>query len=216
MKILSWLTALFVKKKSNSEDLLIIPREKLTEGVILCNEIAKKHNEKAEVLLKMGPEFEEISYVLWTFAMEEYGKGVMLANRKNDEVIKLKRKIFENHEKKFNIARDKLDPRNNLIGGLSVDIDSWNGINKTQILQDQMGGVICVPPASTGRFEDVTRRKGEEYINLRFSTLYIEWHNEGKYWSKKNDLNTEREIRIKSLEQAIELLKKALDQELTA
>lgn len=131
------------------------PASSIDKGIelSLCN--SQSILDKARILLKERD--IKYSFILYTFALEEYGKAVLLREQKmkhsNDENVMIEDAEIIDHNTKLKAAGRMLGPK--------AMVPDW------QFPESNFGELMVFgPPETVGKFAD---------FNMRMSLLYVDY-----------------------------------------
>ena len=149
------------------------------EGIELCEENAKRFLRNAEILLDHQGS-DGIAYILWSLAVEEFGKALLLRNqvggRRGHTSVDIE--LTSDHAEKFKAGFNELPE---LTGTRLARLLRVTGNSSPDdiSLEDplQPGVAVTVAPMSTGLYEDVTAGNDgvDPTVALRFALLYVDW-----------------------------------------
>jgi AbiV family abortive infection protein len=169
---------------------MVLTKGQCTAGTHLCVRNAYRLVMNAELLLNQVEASPSSAYSLWSIAMEEYGKALLLkeaynqSNGKREELVEIDREKFLEHEFKFKKAKDNL-PQLPARIGTEVRVKSNRSTN-TITLKTSDGQTISVGAGASGTFQETTNpnvKLGKNTsVNLRFKDFYIDWNTENKQW----------------------------------
>lgn len=130
-----------------------IPRGALRMGVLTCLSVASSRLEETDVLLSHGLLTQ--AAVLFSFALEEFGKAVLLRKAYESGADLASIEGFYDHRTKIEAAATRIDPKHLRIAQGAFDADAFDS-----------GGL------DTGRKID---------LSTRLSGLYVDWKDDWIY-----------------------------------
>ncbi len=171
----------------------------MQEGICLCLERAKQLAQDAIDLAKKSNTTN--AFGLYTFAVEEYGKALLLKEQKKmrgkNFIVPAwifggkSRKRSNSHQQKFQKALKKLPYECNMITLWSRDVHVPE-MEDQKIHVKEINQTATIPAGLTGRFSLTTSPDFEE----RMKVFYVDWDDKKKEWitpttpPKKFFLNT--------------------------
>jgi len=173
-------------------------------AVALCRENAKRFVRNARILLNAGGS-DGLAYVLWSFGIEEFGKGVLLdrqlqaAGASATETIDMK--LAWRHEDKFQAGFDCLSElKSNIkfdrVLRVQRNQQSEDSVHKDPLQPDM---TAAVPAGGTGLFSDgLGGATGvDATVKLRLDLLYVDWNQSLEQWARPGEAirNPELEAR---------------------
>jgi hypothetical protein len=181
-----------------------LSKQEIEEGIKHCNDKAKSFINDCEFLFQNKRNMNMV-LGLYTFALEEYGKGLKL----NDHLLKPKKtyniQIFlfgkgggvKSHKEKINRALKELPPDCKHFYPAEL-IKSNTDTNTKTISVGPNGKSVSVIGMTTGIFEDTTSGNDVIYIEgnpesdfdtgftadflARMNCLYVDWNNNNRRW----------------------------------
>lgn len=158
----------------------------LMDGRALCIENARRLNANAGLLLEHHGD-PNIAFVLWTLAVEEFGKGLLLAEQVTTQDLESIVAVQPNfdHRKSFQRGFAVLEglEKTTLRRALKVKVSS--PVPKVASDPKQPESQLSVPASTTGKFEVVS---DPDYglppsVELRFDVLYVAWDRNLECWT---------------------------------
>lgn len=187
--------------------------EKVQHGIDLCEKNAKRLLHNAAILLDHNGSVG-IAYGLWTLAVEEFGKAVLLTNqiagRASEEIIDID---LSGHKERFKAGFDELPELYGKQLGRVLSV-AHNGNISVDSIEDprQPEIVVSVGAGAAGLFENLSdlSRGVDPTVELRFAFLYVDFKSGS--WDRpdetfqKDKLAGAWQLEIADLRQAIQVL----------
>ena len=179
----------------------LLDKRQLSEGVNRCIEKTERLLNNALVLIDEGKDITH-AMGLYTFAIEEYGKALLLkeCSLDPDGKYRVPVEIFtgrESHKLKFHRGNKDL-PEECKIFGFGVKIDS--AFTATTVITFKGGShAVSIIPGATGFFVDSSPKSVEDSVVdfiVRTECFYVDWDDEKKRW--KNELTVSKDELLKA------------------
>jgi AbiV family abortive infection protein len=208
-----------MSKKSQYFKLTVREIEK---GISLCMGNSLRLLNDAECLLNHGGS-EGISYALWSLAVEEYGKGLLLKqgikNQDEQNLVQVDCEWFGGkHQIKFETGYKNLHELHKSGFASVIKVLRNTNLSSIRTLTDTLRPEIeiSVAPGITGEFEEIAPEIPplEQKPKLRFRLIYVDWDNDKRSWlDPQGNLNAaaltaQSTIKREDIQTAIECLKK--------
>ena len=199
---------------SNKESSVTATVDEVEAGVTLCRENARRLLRNARILIDDGGS-DGLAYVLWSLAVEEFGKSVLLQQQvtglASGQQVSVRDKWH--HEAKFDAGFDAI-PELRLTKLARVLRVRDNTRPEGLSIEDPLrpGVAVAVPALGKSVFSDGLDASGamDATLQLRFDLLYVDWSAQHKRWVRPGET-----VRRDGLEARWELdqsdLLKALD-----
>jgi AbiV family abortive infection protein len=161
-----------------------LAENELNNGITTCFDKVKRLLDDAELLVRNEGNLSN-ALGLYTFAVEEHGKGLLLKecqrNRNGNYEVPIS--IFgrgdkQSHDNKIQKALSNLpvDCKN-----LSINIKVKTASDSVQIIKLKSGKeIFSIAPNTTGDFSTVGVDTVEE--DTRWRCFYVDWDDNNKYW----------------------------------
>ena len=188
-------------------------------GVDLCRENARRLMHNARILLENGGS-DGLAYVLWSLAVEEFGKGLLLKRQAptiQQGVFEVK--ISKDHDEKFVAGLAAIRKLQNTHFRRLLRIKE-NRRNRATTVEDPLrpGSSVSVAPSTSGLFSDgLDAQSGvDATVALRFDILYVDWQKRGARFVRPGEtirlpeVTGRWELKREDLELAIDALDKEL------
>ncbi len=184
------------------------------EAIELCEENAKRFLRNASILLDHQGS-DGLAYVLWSLAVEEFGKGVLLRDQ-IDALAPAHPVEIEaswNHQTKFEAGFSQLVELQGTQLAWVLRV-TGNISDDSVAIEDpiQPGVAVSIPPSSTGLFSDGLGGGVDATVALRFAFLYVDWQQATNKWVRpgktyrRGGVVARWELDRPDLQQAIEVL----------
>jgi len=158
-------------------------------GISLCRANARRLLTDASALLDHGGR-TGIAYALWSLAVEEYGKAVLLdeltKGKASGDIVSVPQRLFRGqHKEKFESGFGRIQQ---VVGNRLADVVKvlQNMADLPTIISDPSALTsVIVPARVTGEFEDLTPGSniGQQASHLlRLDLLYVDWDDARKAW----------------------------------
>jgi AbiV family abortive infection protein len=201
-----------------------LTKDQCTAGIVLCIRNAHRLVRNAELLLSEREASPSSAYSLWSLAMEEYGKALLL--KELCEQNEGKRQTFEvdwkklfgsgGHKNKFQKAKGELPGLPEKIKA-EVQVRS-NTSERPTTIRTTDGQFITVLGGMTGSFQDGSNRvfgKINSY-DLRFRDFYVGWDSKNNQWQSPDPILSSEPISIEVFDsgdvlKCIRILKEKLE-----
>lgn len=211
---------MYVLMTLDEESHYTISREDMLKGIKRCLENADLILERTSKILTRDEFFSQyviiqridrIAFGLYTYAMEEYGKALLLKNYlkedKNEYVVD--RTIFGTHKKKFDEAKNNLPEECSSIWPsmkVTVNINTSADSIKIPITSKDY---VTLGGGLSGTFEDISNSPPPEDIietdfEIRKDCFFVDWDKESNCWKEYPKIHhIELEKAIKKLREII-------------
>jgi len=167
-------------KKRPKPEMISTTVTEVERGIALCRENALRLVRNADVLLKNNGS-DGLAYVLWSLAVEEHGKGILLRRQiTNDGTTngKCLVEFSKDHYEKFETGLADLKTLKQTKFERLLRVKANTGQRSTTI-EDPLrpGTVVSVGAATTGLFSDGLDEAAsvDPTVDLRFHLLYVAW-----------------------------------------
>ena len=173
------------KAAKATESTFRIPTYMLKRGIGLCVENSLRLAQSAQRSCSKD-NASAYSLALYSFAIEEYGKSVLLEGLAEDQggIAEVPRWIFgfggkraHTHERKILVAKKKL-PKDCFSFPFSVEVEAAEGYTATVSYRKSS---VSIPPDATGEFSDSI-----DYFDLdldsRLDALFVDWSPDLSEW----------------------------------
>ena len=160
----------------------------VNEAVALCIDNASRLLRNALILLNNSGS-DGLTYALWSYAVEEFGKAMLLrgqiAGRDSHESLSV-RHSFEHHEK-FTTGLSELPDLHDTQMRRLLRVSSNTGTT-TATFGDPLEpeAVMSIGASTTGLFED-TSHAVDPTVNLRMKLIYVDWDEVAKRWTRPGE-----------------------------
>lgn len=164
--------------------------EQVSAGSAICRENAGRLLADAAALLESARS-RGTTYVLWSLAVEEYGKALILekltAGKTAGVTVQVPKKLFRGHHKqKFGAGFDRIKHRMGDRFAEAVAIFQNASDSSTMISHPRdPNWRVLVNAGETGEIEDVSSGgpNGRQASHrLRFELLYVDWDDGEQVW----------------------------------
>ena len=189
-------------------------------GIELCEDNAKRFLQNATILLDHGGS-DGLAYVLWSFAVEEFGKAILLRDQM-DGVASGQNKCIEwsaDHWEKFRTGFNQLTELSGTKLARVLGVTGNASPDDTVIENPRRLGVTSsVTRSSTGLFSDIgDNGEVDPTVALRFALLCVDfqpatgdWTRPGKSY-RQGGVVARWEIGKDDVLQAIEVLRRRVE-----
>lgn len=176
--------------KKNHKGSVTTTRDAALAAAALCRENAQRFSRNARLLLNAGGS-DGLIYVLWSFGIEEVGKGILLERQTAAASATGAIPIRDSwsHEEKFEAGLQAI-PR--FKGSMLERVlrVRQNQASKGSVVEDSLrpGEKIAVPAFATGMFSDGSGSGTvDATVQLRFALLYVDWSPASKRWVRPGE-----------------------------
>jgi len=161
--------------------------EVVADAVRLCGDNARRLVENATILLENGGS-DGLAYVLWSIAVEEFGKGILLAQQASGAKANcIEITPCSDHDKKFAAGFERLTSLHGTRLGTFLRVTT-NTTDATSVVKNPFlpESTVSVASGQTGRFSDgLDEIVGiDPTIELRFALIYVDWNANEKRWMR--------------------------------
>ena len=161
-----------------------LPENELNNGITTCFDKTKRLLDGAELLVKSEDNLSS-ALGLYTFAVEEYGKGLLLeeCQKITNVNYKVPKSIFgygdkQSHDNKIQKALSNLPVHCKKV---SINIKAKRASDSVRTIELKSGKKIySIPSWLTGTFSTVNEETIEE--DTRWRCFYVDWDDDNKYW----------------------------------
>jgi len=184
----------------------------MQEGILLCLERAKQLAKDALYLAKKSNTTH--AFGLYTFAVEEYGKALLLKEqkkmKKGNFIVPAwifggkSRKRANSHQQKFQKALNELPYKCNMIT-LWSQVVNVAKMEDEKIHVEEIGQTAIIPAGLTGTFSLTTAPDFEE----RMKIFYVDWNDQKKEWVMPT--NPPQKFFLDTMNNFLKFLKKHTD-----
>ncbi len=162
-------------------------RQAVCEAVRLCNENARRLLRNARTLLDHGGS-DGLAYVLWSLAVEEFGKGVLLERQLSGEAADcLEITQCSDHNPKFAAGFECLTELYGTGLGTFLRVTD-NPTNAPSVVENpfRSESAVTVEGGQTGLFSDgLDDLAGvDPTVKLRFALIYVDWNPDENRWMR--------------------------------
>jgi AbiV family abortive infection protein len=184
---------------------ITVPCEKVAKGIGLCNQNALQLLDYANGIVQTTNGNNGIAFALWSFALEEFGKGLLLKERLKS-LPEGKSEIdvtdfFTNHREKFEKGFDALNMESPTHSSTEVVVEqNTRTTSHTEYLIPGREGnsSVTISPGTVGTITDAVHNDPvddsiwwkTDSVELRFAYLYVDWE-KGQWRDPQTSLEVE-------------------------
>ena len=148
-------------------------------GAELCRENARRFVRNATILLERGGS-DGLAYVLWSFAVEEIGKGVLLLEQVSPNANpsdRIQLALSMDHIEKFKAGVQSVPGLDSQRFENLLQVTSNSRATNLAVTSPHNAGTtLSVGPSTTGTFSSVEDGELDPTVELRMALLYVNWH----------------------------------------
>jgi hypothetical protein len=166
----------------------------LNNGITICFEKAKRLLDGAELFVRNEGNLSS-ALGLYTFAVEEYGKGLLFeeCQKNRNGNYEVPKSIFglgdrQSHENKIQKALDKLPTGCKYISIVIKVKTASDSVRTIELKSDKK--ISSIPSWLTGTFSTLNVDTIEE--DTRWRCFYIGWDDKNKYWKYEFEPNKDQ------------------------
>ena len=163
-------------------------------GVHLCFENARRFIRNARILLDHKGS-DGLAYVLWSFAVEEFGKAQLLLDQASGEdSTPVNCSISMNHREKFKRGLASITGLTTQIFQVLLRVSTNTRETDAEILNSFVGvDTLSVQSGMTGAFSDTAGDSQlEGTVPLRLDLLYVNWRTDQQRFGRPGEAIAQR------------------------
>jgi AbiV family abortive infection protein len=152
------------------------------DAVRLCIDNAQRLLHNAKILLDNNGS-DGLVYVLWSLAVEEFGKGILLQQQLGSSPD-VDITLCSNHHKKFKAGFEQLPSLPGTRLGIALRVIT-NSSDTTSVVKNPLlpQSAVSVESETTGLFSDALESL-DPTVALRLALIYVDWDENENCWKR--------------------------------